>query len=132
MKKALIAIFPLIFCFAAFAAPPAPMNHSGTWWQSKSIPFKSGFLSGYKDGQRRANPQAAYPTLDSRQIIQGLDHFYKDFRNVNVQVEDAILYVADELSGKSDADLAAELQTLRKNAAAAAAKAPQSATEDNE
>jgi len=128
MKKLLAILAIAMMCTAAFANPPhhdgGPSNgHDGTWWQSKSAPFKDGFLIGYKDGLNRAgaSASAATPPLGTPQLIEGLDHFYKDFRNVNVQVEDAMPYVRDELTGKSDADLATELQNLRKAAAAKAA-----------
>jgi len=110
----------------AFANPPhhsgsSAVGHDGTWWQSKSQPFKDGFIIGYKDGIKQTSSKTDALAVGSAQMIDGLDHFYKDFRNVNVQAEDAMPYVSDELSGKSDDALAAELQTLRKNAAAAAA-----------
>jgi hypothetical protein len=137
MKKLLAVLAIAMMCTAAFANPPrhdsAPMTgHDGTWWHSKGEPYRDGFLNGYRSGIARTNGtgKSDYASIKNEQIIQGLDSFYKDFRNINVQVEDAMGYVKDELSGKSDADLAAELQTLRKNAAAAQA-ASQAVKGDN-
>jgi len=133
MKRFLKLALPVILCVAfysatAFAAPhhvSQAVGHDGTWWQSKSPIFREGFISGYRSGFARAKPsgRSDIASIKPDQMIDGLNTFYKDFRNMNVQVEDTMDYVKDELNGKSDADLATELQTLRKNAADAQAAA---------
>jgi len=56
------------------------------------------------------------------ELIDGLDHFYKDFRNRNIYVDDALPFVAEQLRGVPDDKLNAELLHLR----AAAAPPPES------
>lgn len=50
------------------------------------------------------------------QLVDGVDEFYKDFRNKNIQVELAMRYVRDQLKGKSDTELADELASWRQAA----------------
>jgi hypothetical protein len=50
------------------------------------------------------------------QLVDGVDEFYKDFRNKNIQIELAMRYVRDELNGKTDKELADELAGWRRTA----------------
>lgn len=47
------------------------------------------------------------------QLTEGLDEFYKDFRNKEIDVQYALGYVRDELKGKSPEELGQELRRLR-------------------
>ena len=47
------------------------------------------------------------------QLVDGVDEFYKDFRNKNLQIELAMLYVRDALKGKPDKELQDELSGWR-------------------
>lgn len=47
------------------------------------------------------------------QLVEGVDEFYKDFRNKGVKVSAAIFYVRDELKGKPAKELADELEVYR-------------------
>jgi hypothetical protein len=47
------------------------------------------------------------------QLEEGMDDFYKDFRNKGVTVTAAIFYVRDELKGKSAKELEDELNVYR-------------------
>ena len=99
------------------AEGPAPI-HNGLWWQSKSQLFRDGFMTGYKSG----SAHGAGHTLDINQfpaieLIDGLNSFYKDFRNRNVLVDDALTYVQDQLRGAADDKLNAEVLKMRAAAA---------------
>jgi len=99
-------------------AEGAPPIHNGLWWQNKSGLFRDGFITGYKSGSMH---QAGHP-LDLNQfpaieLIDGVDSFYKDFRNRNILVDDALTYVQDQLKGVSDEKLNAELLKMRAAAA---------------
>ncbi len=48
------------------------------------------------------------------QIVEGLDEFYKDWRNTRIRIRDAIEYVLMEAKGKDGREL---LRFLRKDAA---------------
>jgi hypothetical protein len=47
------------------------------------------------------------------QVRDGIDNFYKDFQNQEVDFEAAIRYVCDQLLGKSDKELQTELRLFR-------------------
>ena len=72
----------------------------------------------------QALPTAAGHAVDVNQfpaseLVDGLDHFYKDYRNRNILVDDALNYIADELRGAPDDKLKATLLKLRAAAAPA-------------
>jgi hypothetical protein len=51
------------------------------------------------------------------QFVQGVDQFYKDFRNSNIDIKPVMHYVRDELRAtKTDKELADELATFRRSA----------------
>jgi hypothetical protein len=56
----------------------------------------------------------AFPASE---LIDGLDSFYKDFRNRNILVDDALSYIVDQLRGASDDKLKDELLKMRAAAA---------------
>ena len=125
MKPILSLLLVLLLCPALAIAQhkghPAegpPPIHNGLWWQSKSSLFRDGFMTGYKSGSAHG---AGHP-LDINQfpaieLIDGIDSFYKDFRNRNILFDDAILYVVDQLRGVPDDKLNAELLKMRAAAA---------------
>lgn len=54
-----------------------------------------------------------YSDVRFGQLADGLDEFYKDFRNKGIDVKFAIGYVRDELKGKPANELEQELTRLR-------------------
>lgn len=123
MKKNLLMLcLGAFLCATAFAgaqqkghpAEGPPPVHNGLWWQSKSQLFRDGFITGYKSG----SSHAAGHMLDINQfpaieLIDGLDTFYKDFRNRNILVDDGLTYVQDQLRGAPDDKLNAEVLKMR-------------------
>jgi hypothetical protein len=57
-----------------------------------------------------------YSNLQIGQLVEGLDEFYKEFRNKNILVDVAMRYVKDELRGKSTKELEDELAAFRQSA----------------
>jgi hypothetical protein len=95
------------------AEGPAPI-HNGLWWQSKAPPFHDGFMTGYKSGSAHgAGHQLDINQFPAIELIDGLDSFYKDFRNRSILVDDALTYVQDQLRGVPDDKLNAELLKMR-------------------
>jgi len=101
------------------AEGPAPI-HNGLWWQSKSPLFRDGFVTGYKSGNAHGAGHSTdinqFPAIE---LIDGLDSVYKDFRNRNILVDDALLYVCDQLRGVPDEKLNTELLKMRADSAPA-------------
>ncbi len=128
MKKLLGLTFALLLCTTSFAvaqhhntghpAEAPPPIHNGLWWQSKSSTFRDGFMTGYKSGTLHTAGHAIdinqFPAIE---LIDGLDSFYKDFRNRNILVDDALIYIVDQLRGVPDDKLHDELLKMRAAAA---------------
>jgi hypothetical protein len=128
MKRPLLLSFALFLCaaptFSRAQGHPAeapPPIHNGIWWQSKSKLFQDAFTTGYKSGSTHASGHpieiTQYPVSE---LVDGVNHFYKDFRNRNILVDEALIYVIDQLRGIPDDQLNAELLKMR----AAAAPSP--------
>jgi hypothetical protein len=47
------------------------------------------------------------------QLQEGVDEFYKDFRNKGIEINLAVAYVRDELKGKPAKELEEELARMR-------------------
>ena len=123
-------IAALLFCFAASAVYAQPMAdqstqsspsepHDGHWWSKKSFVYKEGFMSGYHAGlvKQSGGKPTDLKGLGSSQLIEGLEKFYKDFRNQKIVVDDALTYVIQEIQGVPDDKLAANLLKMRQAAA---------------
>jgi hypothetical protein len=131
MRRVLAMLFAGLFCLSALGLrgqqPAAPAGagtsvHDGTWWKEKSTVFREAFIVGYKEGVEHATPgtkRSVWTTARAKPLMDGMNDFYKDFRNSNIYVDEAMGYVQDELQGTlSDDALKAELQKLRQVAAA--------------
>jgi hypothetical protein len=126
MKRFLSVTLTVLLCATAFAAPQhkshpaeaAPPIHNGIWWGNKSSLFRDGFITGYKSGSMHA---AGHPidinAFPASELIDGVDSFYKDFRNRNILIDDALLYIVDQLRGVPDDKLKDELLKMRAAAA---------------
>jgi len=130
MKKLLSLTLVTLLCAAAAIAQPGPRPnmsgptpiHNGIWWEAKSGLYKEAFIGGYKLGaEKTAGHAVDVNKFPISELTDGLDHFYKDFRNRNIMLPDALKYIEDELRGVDDSILKTELLALR----AAAAPPPQ-------
>jgi hypothetical protein len=86
------------------------------------ILISNGLVNSKKDKSfpvEMASKLADYDQIRFGQIIAGLDEFYKDFRNMNIHVEEAIPFVRFQIRGRSDTELSSQLERLRKNASTA-------------
>lgn len=112
--------------------------HNGFWWEGLSENFKLGFVTGFSKAmtdvfdaysfeclaektndairqcaQTRLQP-VDFTKIRLGQLSEGLDAFYKDFRNKGVGVSFGIRYVRDQLKSiKSEKELEEELATYR-------------------
>src|SRR5260370_18181014 len=57
--------------------------------------------------------QSNFTGIRFGQLLEGVDDFYKDFRNKGVYVTAALFYVRDELKGKPAKELEDELNVFR-------------------
>jgi len=145
MKRTCVVLLVLLATGIAQGQQEKP---NGFWWLNSSETFKVGFVSGYVEAINRAyqstkwrclgeslesktkwtekeaaecvSPVAAYDFTNIRfgQLVDGVDEFYKDFRNKNIHINAALDYVRDQLRGdKSAKQLEEELNQYRRNAA---------------
>jgi len=57
-----------------------------------------------------------YSDLSVEQVVDGLDVFYKDHRNTNIQVDQATWVIAHEVHGSPQADVLKMTEDLRRGA----------------
>jgi hypothetical protein len=141
MKRFVTALMVLLGTQTAFAQRQAPQKHDGYWWVSLNSEDKLYFVDGYTAGLGFASDQmtlkclSVEPAHDKEalhrcaadpwmvpfdfgkstmgQVSDGVDDFYKDFRNKLIDVRVAIRYVRDELAGVPPDSLAQELNDWR-------------------
>lgn len=108
----------------------------GTWTATEKQSYVIGIFDGMIVGSRlsywplpasqQAKVAAAFndwgakyfSKITSRQLVDGLDEFYLDNRNRNIQTEDAIWLVANAVAGKPQAQLDKMIESYRKDAQA--------------
>jgi hypothetical protein len=119
MKKLFALLITLAIAMPVLAQK-AP-EHAGTWWKEKTDVYKEAFVSGYKTGSRhQAGHDTSLSKFGAKELTDGLNHFYGDFRNRNITINESIFYVADQLAGVPDDKLNAEILKLRAAAVGAA------------
>lgn len=110
---------PMAYAPRQAAAGASSDAHDGHWWSRKTSPYKEGFMAGYHAGL--VNQSGGRPTslkgISTSQLIDGVDKFYKDFRNQKIVIDDVLTYVVEEIQGVPDEKLAAQLLKLRQAAA---------------
>jgi hypothetical protein len=73
------------------------------------------YTAGSETMERNFMGQFRGMALD--QLTDGLDVFYSDYRNRQIDIVFATTYVAQSIKGKPAAELDKQIETLRKNAA---------------
>ena len=111
MKKLLLFVLAIAIAVSASAATgKAP----GTWWKEKSEISRESYVNGYKAGARhQAGHDTPLSKFGAKELTDGLNNFYSDFRNRNISFNEAVFYVADQLAGVPDEKLNAEILKLR-------------------
>jgi hypothetical protein len=112
-------------------------THNGFWWVNSSEQFKLGFVSGYAMAMTQLYDAGTLKCLTEKgdeamkacvktqvipfdytkirlgQLSEGVDEFYKNFRNKGIEITLAMVYVRDELKGKPAKELEEELAKMR-------------------
>jgi hypothetical protein len=115
-RLCLLAAFAPLLCITCHGQS----QFDGDFWVPKSkdlkILYVVGFVDGRNDGINDAakalgtdiyNPKISKlaSNVTVGQIVDGLDEFYKDWRNRKILLRHAMEYVQDEAQGKDDSDL---------------------------
>lgn len=95
-------------------------DFDGDFWKARTQDAKLTYVVGFVDGRNdgiNAAAEALGTNIDDprisklgsaisvAQIVDGVDEFYKDWRNRKVLLRDAMQYVVDEANGKDDSKL---------------------------
>lgn len=120
-----------------FSQDQPSLRHDGNWWKGLNSLTKYGYVAGYAEGSQKADDTWAYGECKTKvtakylsavqkgddysgmtfgQLIEGVDAFYKDFRNTRILTTDAMMVVKEQISGLSQKQIDEELQTIRQTA----------------
>lgn len=100
------------------SAQSRPTHHGGDWWRSRNDAYRLAYLSGYKSAlHHQIGHDTPLTPFSSFALRAGVNTFYEDFRNRNIVIDDAIIFVGKELGGASKKDLNQELLAMRASAA---------------
>jgi hypothetical protein len=121
------------FCFVFFAvilfASAAAETRDGRWWLSLSPLEKATYTAGMMDGVNVGEGISPEPELftaraaellankNVKQLKDGIDHFYKDFRNRSIPVYSAFWVVAMEINGVAATKIEEMIRALRRESA---------------
>jgi hypothetical protein len=128
MKSAIIAFLAL--AVSGFAANN---DRDGNWWRTESaaahVVYVTGVLDGLTSGSfmvSNGGPEAMSDynvraslllgRATSSQLSEGLDAFYANYRNREIDASNALCLVAMQLAGTSDEDLAKWIAIYRQAA----------------
>jgi hypothetical protein len=100
-------------------------HRDGGWWRSIEENAKVGYVMGYVDGELSQSPDCSKSTAGIarpacigraayRQIADGLDLFYVDSRNRNIELMRAIELVSAVIRGDSPAEVEQQTEISRK------------------
>jgi hypothetical protein len=124
-----IRLVGVLFLMMLAPSGRAQSNIDGEFWTTKNKDLKAvyllGFMDGRNEGANEASAALGTTILDPRlaklasnisvgQMLDGLDDFYKDYRNARIPVRHAFEYVFMEAGGQDGSKL---LIFLRQQAA---------------
>jgi hypothetical protein len=125
MRAHLIVAASLFVCSVALTADEA--RHDGTWWNRQSAGFRLfyvlGFMDGMDLGSRFSTPESAevkgapdrsddprrtyqrrtehyFANVTVGQVSDGLDAFYRDYRNRSISLADGFEIVVRSIKGE--------------------------------
>lgn len=139
MRQMLIAVLLLVPAFST----AQDTRRDGNWWNQESNEHKVYFMAGFFDGMdlgnnfsywgmsekgkdggcddqavRSYNDQSRkfFPNVTNVQLVEGLDTFYKDYRNRSIRIKNAVWLVVNGIAGTPQDKLDKMIENYRKNA----------------
>src|SRR5438105_12885178 len=143
MRRFLVLIGVMSCLATTFGQEKPLLRLDGYWWarqdQANKVTFAFGFAAGATESsaeakeffsllhckeetQKVANLKSHlddwnFSSIAAPQLVEGVDEFYRDFRNKGIHVVRAMLYVSAQIRGVPSDELAHRLDGLRKLAA---------------
>lgn len=120
-------------------------RRDGNWWLNETPANKLNYIVGFFDGMElghnfsywgilkdSGNKETAcisdshksfdslsakfFSNVTNGQLVDGIDSFYKDFRNRGIRVPDAVWVVVNEIAGTPKQDIDGMIEGWRQNA----------------
>jgi hypothetical protein len=136
MKSLWMTALFFALSFSAYAQSP---RRDGNWWREQSYSDKITYMVGFFDGMDLGREFSFWKSVDDKvcapkimesydsyndkymkgvtngQLVDGLDDFYKDYRNRRIKVHNAVWLVSNAIAGTSQADLDKRVENFRRN-----------------
>jgi hypothetical protein len=137
MRRLIIVTSALLIASSAFAQPA---RRDGNWWNDQDRNYKLGYAAGLFDGLDLGRDFATWGlapkdpcivnSLESTekyiagfvaeatagQLVDGLDDFYKDYRNRTIMADRAVWLVLNGVAGTPAAKLQEMIESHRRSA----------------
>lgn len=137
MKRRQLLLTVMALVSAVSCSFSAYVEHTGEWWRGQSLAAKyeyvgltfegktvgSNLLGFGLSAQIRVKPAGSMPKgstipasiqVDGGQLVEGLDRFYSDPRNANIQVSKASLVFVYRVAGMPRETLLTMIEEFRK------------------
>ena len=133
------SFWPTALLFALSFSLYAQDRRDGTWWLEQSHSYKFTYLVGFFDGMNLGEKFSYGKYTDDKgcvdkvmgsfdfykdkflkdvtngQLADGLDEFYKDYRNRKIRIHDAVWLTLNAIAGTPQADIDKMVENFRKN-----------------
>lgn len=132
----------LVLFAISLSAHAQDIRRDGNWWLGQTQVFKSAYMLGLFDGTNLGHEFSLWKYRDksepaclsknyesynyyfdkymkdvtSTQLVDGLDVFYKDYRNRKIDIASAVWLTVNAIAGTPQADLDKMVESFRKNA----------------
>lgn len=135
------SLWVVLVLFAISLSTYAQENRrDGNWWREQSQSDKLTYIVGFFDGMDLGRQFSFWKNMDDKvcfpkvtesfafyndkffkdvtntQLADGLDVFYKDYRNRKIRIHDAVWLTVNAIAGTPQADLDRMVENFRKNA----------------
>jgi hypothetical protein len=144
MKRLPFALI-LLSVFAVYVQAQAE-RRDGNWWVGETLDVKLNYAVGFFDGMKlgynfsywgmtkESDKKVMTPCMSdvnksfsdysdkyfsnvtNDQLVDGLDNFYKDYRNRKIKVPDAVWLVVNSISGKPQSEMDKMIEKWRQSA----------------
>ena len=129
----------LLFALS-FSLQAQDSRRDGNWWREQPQSDKFTYMVGFFDGMDLGRQFTLWKNIDDKdcapkiiesfrfdndkffkdvtnaQLADGLDVFYKDYRNRKIRIHDAVWLTVNAIAGTPQADLDKMIENFRKNA----------------